>query len=287
MNQDVDALSAPAVAYAIHYRYAPGEVNVRNSVQSRLLLWTVSGKGTIVAGGREWPLEEGLVIVVPWNHDVTYRADSADPFFTATVHLIPWLTPDHVVEPMAAHGPDDPLFGDPHRHDVPWPGFEGVTVLRGPSAERVIDLGSRAIEYYASMEHDSRVLRAYGVALVSALLLNRRTTDPLVPAPLSSVLEYVRLHLPRPISREQLAGVAGCSISTIERQFKRYLGTSPQKWIRGERLDLAAYLLSTTTLRVSEVARRVGIYDPLQFSRMFRARHGLPPREYARRKPIR
>jgi AraC-like DNA-binding protein len=283
VKRDVDPLTAPAVAFAIRHRYAPGEVKVRNSVESRLVVWALSGKGTITTSGREIVLEPGIVVVLPWHHDVTYQADNISPFFTATVHVVPWIAPDHEVEPMAAHGPHDPLYHDPFRDNVPWPGYEGVRILRDTTAEKVSELGALAIDYFGLREHDPRLLRAYAVTLVRALLIDGEPTEPEFPASLSSVLEYIRIHLPEPMTREDLAGVAGCSISAIERQFQRYLGTSPQKWIRDQRLDFAARMLTNSTLRVSEIAKRVGINDPLHFSRLFRAKHGIPPREYARR----
>ena len=68
---------------------------------------------------------------------------------------------------------------------------------------------------------------------------------------------------------------------TAERLFARYTGLSVLAWARSQRMERAATLLRTTSLRASEVARMVGFADPLYFSRVFRATYGVPPSTYA------
>jgi AraC family transcriptional regulator of arabinose operon len=46
------------------------------------------------------------------------------------------------------------------------------------------------------------------------------------------------------------------------------------------RMTRARGLLDRTTLTIAEIARAVGYDDPLYFSRHFRDRHGVSPREY-------
>jgi AraC-like DNA-binding protein len=66
----------------------------------------------------------------------------------------------------------------------------------------------------------------------------------------------------------------------LSRQFRR---TTGQTWIelrRLARLERARRLLCATQLKISEIARRVGINDPSQFTREFHAAYGMTPREY-------
>lgn len=281
-----DPFEAPAVAYATHYRFGPGEVLGPHNVASRKLVWIVSGRGTIRSAGRTIAMAAGSVVLLPWHHEIRYQADDSEPFFVGSVHVIPWHDPEHVIEPRASFGRDDPLWESPQRRDAPWPGFESMTVLHGGLAERMIALGEAAIEYFTREVFDPRILRAYGSILTSAALGAREDESPALPGALRAILEYARQHLDHPLDREDFARVAGCSVSTVERQFRRHLGRSPQAWLRETRLDLAARALATSTRRVSEVARDFGFDDPFHFSRVFRTRFGVPPSRYARREPM-
>jgi len=59
--------------------------------------------------------------------------------------------------------------------------------------------------------------------------------------------------------------------------------TSPGRWISGKRLALATRLLrdgAAAGLGITEIAFRVGFKDASVFSRAFKARYGLSPRDY-------
>jgi AraC-like DNA-binding protein len=50
--------------------------------------------------------------------------------------------------------------------------------------------------------------------------------------------------------------------------------------LRDRRLEVAARLLATSCLPISQVAERVGYSSAQHFTRAFRRRHGLPPRAF-------
>lgn len=67
------------------------------------------------------------------------------------------------------------------------------------------------------------------------------------------------------------------------RLFRQKLNTTPHKYLTELRLQSAADALRTNTgSSISEVARLCGYSDPLYFSRMFKKRFGVSPREYAK-----
>jgi transcriptional regulator GlxA family with amidase domain len=66
----------------------------------------------------------------------------------------------------------------------------------------------------------------------------------------------------------------------MRRQFQQALGVPPYEWILTTRMRRAQQLLATTTLRVKEIAGRVGFEDAFQFSRIFKQRIGRSPREF-------
>jgi AraC family transcriptional regulator, activator of mtrCDE len=74
-----------------------------------------------------------------------------------------------------------------------------------------------------------------------------------------------------------LAAVAGMSRSSFAQCFTTTFGSPPIDYLKGERLRLAANLLSTTSLPVKLIAGRIGYDSVSYFSRSFNAAFGMPP----------
>jgi AraC-like DNA-binding protein len=61
--------------------------------------------------------------------------------------------------------------------------------------------------------------------------------------------------------------------------FKRETGLSVKEYQRNLRMDRAMELLRNTGLSITEVAEEVGLEDLAYFSRLFKLRFGIPPRQ--------
>jgi AraC-like DNA-binding protein len=81
----------------------------------------------------------------------------------------------------------------------------------------------------------------------------------------------------------ELAAECGLSETQLFRRFKQLTGTSPQRFLRRERISRAKSLLAEGEQPIGEVAAQVGYDDPLYFSRDFSRAVGCPPRTYRRR----
>ncbi|KMS92422.1 AraC family transcriptional regulator [Streptomyces regensis] len=79
--------------------------------------------------------------------------------------------------------------------------------------------------------------------------------------------------------RSLAAGVA-LSPSRFAHLFTQRTGRSPMRAVREARLRHAARLLEVTDLTVERVAAASGFPSPFHFSRVFRARYGVPPGAY-------
>lgn len=87
-----------------------------------------------------------------------------------------------------------------------------------------------------------------------------------------------RLH--RPIEVGEIARASGMSERSLQRLFRRTLRRTVVDEIQERRMQRAATLLMQPGLSVAEVGRRLGIEDPAQFSRLFKRRIGLTPRQF-------
>lgn len=278
------AAGGPAVVGANWYRFGPGQRIRHDRVDGVTFLWAVQGSGEVASCGRTFRLDTTVVLRLPWGHDVEYRADARAPFSIGTLHLLPWHDLSLPVEPRVAHVADDPLIGVPYRRGEDQPGIPWLGPATAAAARELITLGTYCIDRFLGAPPPSEpVLRALGVLVAegSARWDDDSASGSVVPAALETMIEYLRSNLARPLSIAEVAASADCSVATAQRLFSRYTGLSVLAWLRRRRMDEAALLLRTTSLRVNEVARLVGYPDPLYFSRVFASVHGLPPSRYA------
>ena len=99
---------------------------------------------------------------------------------------------------------------------------------------------------------------------------------------LSKALEFVYAHLEDDdYDRDALAADMGASSSTIYNKLRSITGLNVSGFIRDIRLKEARRLAqSDPTLRVSDLAYKVGFRDPRYFSTCFKKQFGMQPKEY-------
>ena len=74
----------------------------------------------------------------------------------------------------------------------------------------------------------------------------------------------------------------GCSKSTLITCFKKEFGTTVNNYITNVRLGEAVNMLKMGDRNIGEVATETGFSDQSYFSKVFSAKYGIPPSEYAR-----
>jgi len=99
---------------------------------------------------------------------------------------------------------------------------------------------------------------------------------------LRDLLEWLRAHLDQPLSVRQLAARASMSERTFARRFVADTGTTPQRWLIGQRILLAQQLLEETDETVDLIADRAGFGNATALRHHFRAWRGTTPNAYRR-----
>lgn len=95
-----------------------------------------------------------------------------------------------------------------------------------------------------------------------------------------SITEVVEQNITNPISLNDLAYLSGRSLSAFKRDFQEIYNTSPLRWIRNRRLDIAKELLLHTSLSVTDVCFSTGFENAAHFSKAFKERFGVAPSTY-------
>jgi AraC-like DNA-binding protein len=83
-----------------------------------------------------------------------------------------------------------------------------------------------------------------------------------------------------------LARESGMSRSALAGRFSELIGVPPMHYLAQWRMQLTATLLSSTSLRVTEVAERVGYMSEAALSRAFKRWSGVAPAEWRRTRGV-
>jgi transcriptional regulator GlxA family with amidase domain len=149
--------------------------------------------------------------------------------------------------------------------------------------------GIDACLYLVRKEQGSRV--ANGIARRMVVPPHRDggqaqyVVQPVAPAgdgSLRDLLEWLRAHLDQPLTVRQLAARANMSERTFARRFVQDTGTTPQRWLTGQRILLAQQLLEESDATMDAIADRAGFGNATALRHHFRAWRGTTPNAYRR-----
>ena len=97
---------------------------------------------------------------------------------------------------------------------------------------------------------------------------------------INSAASYIDENLHCPITVEDLCRELYISKNLLYKKFRDFFGCTVNEYITTKRLERAKMLLSTTTDSSKKVAERCGFDNYTYFSRLFKKKNGMSPREY-------
>jgi transcriptional regulator GlxA family with amidase domain len=109
-----------------------------------------------------------------------------------------------------------------------------------------------------------------------------RPVAPSCDGTLRELLEWLLANLSEPLTVRQLAVQANMSQRTLARKFVQDTGTTPQRWLTGQRILLAQQLLEETDETIDYIAGRCGFGNASALRHHFRIWRGTTPHAYRR-----
>lgn len=106
---------------------------------------------------------------------------------------------------------------------------------------------------------------------------------------MSRVVSYIRSHVGKRITLQEMADIAGLSLYYFSHLFKEMTGQSPNEFVIYSRIDQAKALLLTSDLSIAEISQQVGYPNSSNLITLFTRRVGCSPAQYRRehRMPLR
>jgi transcriptional regulator GlxA family with amidase domain len=174
------------------------------------------------------------------------------------------LFPDAKLDPAVLYVDDDP-----------------VITSAGTAA------GIDACLYLVRQEQGSRVANGIARRMVvpphrdggQAQYVERPLATPACDT-MQDILTWMSEHLGDALTVDQLAARALMSARTFARRFVQETGTTPQRWLTGQRILLAQQLLEETDLTVDEVADQAGFGNAATLRHHFRSWRSTTPLAY-------
>lgn len=225
-----------------------------------LLHFVLEGKGIFQTDKGAYEVTAGQCFVIRPNEVTTYKADTTDPWHYVWVGFTADSIPKYL-----------------HTEDV----------LHVPFLEPVFRQIEESIDYYQGEAGANGGKEAYLCGKITEIMMRlelhfSRPAESKAQSEMRAVKNHIDTHLASPLSVQALAEEFHLNSVYLSRRFKEVVGLSPQNYIVKKRLDEAAALMTVQGFTPSAAAEAVGYTSIYLFSKMFKRRFGVSPREYVR-----
>lgn len=246
----------------VSYRIRPGGFTWRKSYHRRLWELTIVWEGAwnIELNDKTIHLEIGQGILVPPSEIHTCKVDGKEDCLNLHVHFeLDWPALHRVALRKLTLSPRVLA----HLRDM--------LDIMGTSA--VSDFRRRAILGLTLME---MVRPTTGQVMLPYRMLSETDNDLV-----HTVLQNLHDHMRDGLQMDRLCEVTGYSASRLRTLFRRSMGLSLTEAMFIIRLEESQRLLRHSNLKIGSIASMVGFKQASKFTRFFRQRVGITPRQYA------
>ncbi|NLF38974.1 AraC family transcriptional regulator [bacterium] len=262
-----DARLPVDAGHAGYSEWGPKDAYERNCRASFSLELTLSGEGVMdINGGRHVVAAGDLVIMHPWDY-CAYRAGPGGFWRKVYVSCHP-----SGIEQI-----------------VRYLRLDGVSRLHLPparlrEARRVFGQILRCARTRPRGHREAISALVYRVLVIAARETARPADTHSYPGQVRRAMAWAEAHRHEPVRVTALARAAGCSLPYFSRLFSSAVGITAHEWVLRMKMEAARMLLTTTAMRIHEVAAATGFDDQMHFSRVFRRSTGVPPRAFRARR---
>ncbi|MCI8360228.1 MAG: AraC family transcriptional regulator [Clostridiales bacterium] len=243
------------------FQTRPGYYTERCRLPSYLLLYTLSGRGSLRYGEKDYALAPESLMYIDCMEAHSYRPAGPAPWSFYWVHFY-GATSDGYYK----------LF-----HNAAPPVVENLAESRIPALMEGLVESNRTTGPSAELENARKLLE-----LITEIILAAAPdyAGGEMPAGMREVAAYMERHYGEPLTLDRLAQRFSLSKYHLARAFKQAAGVAPGEYLIRLRMNRAQDLLKNSDLPLSEVAAAVGVSSQNHFYTLFKSRTGHSPSEY-------
>lgn len=94
------------------------------------------------------------------------------------------------------------------------------------------------------------------------------------------MVSFICLNFANNITLKDIADAGNVCRSKCCQIFKKYVGQSPMEFVNSYRMETSQHLLSTTSMKVTDICMACGFMHLSYFTKQFRIKYGCTPRDY-------
>lgn len=148
------------------------------------------------------------------------------------------------------------------------------SMLHAPESMKTMYLGIKSLECFVLLASEICVMDEIDKKLTKRLPAHQAKIA-------KQVYEYTMKHPEERYSIDELAEKFSISPTQLKKSFQVAYGTSMQKFVREQKMKLAAEVLETTDKKVTEVAQMFGYSNASKFAAAFKKVIGEYPKKYS------
>lgn len=242
--------------------------SVSSSRSEYVIHFIISGKGFYSAGGKTWSLETGQMFLIYPGERIFYCSDETNPWTYLWIGF-KGLRADTILKKC---------------------GFsKSNLVLPTPAPDEYINcfddlFKHRALSFSDDLYRESVLLKIFAILInfhnLFTLEGHPEATEYSDNAYVNLAIDYIGQMYMQGIGVSEIANAIGISRAHLNHVFQKELSISIQKFLIDFRMHKAANLLVSTTMSVKEISNLVGYNDQLVFSKAFKNKFGMSPKNY-------
>ncbi len=242
----------------------------REGSAQHILIYCVKGEGWYSLGDQKYTVKPNQVFILPAQQAHRYGTDDANPW------TIYWL---HFTGSRAQYFLDYLQRGT---------GRSPITVSPQPERFELFEDILSHVEMSYNMDNIVYANSSLGrfLATFNSAVYNPNASNPVEQDAVSRTIDHMKENLCGSFKLEDLAAVAGMSVSHYSAVFREKVQSSPINFFTFLKIQEACRLLEDTQLRIKDVAYRIGYNDPYHFSRVFANVMGTSPRNFRKLRKI-
>lgn len=241
-----------------------------NDIRTEYIIhFVISGKGTFsTRGGDSQELTAGQMFLITPGEPNTYRSDDEDPWYYA------WVGFNGIRVETILHN----CGFSPRR---PVRNFsDSKFILK--YVDRILD--ARRLTLSNDMKRKSYLMMLLADLIDDSSMYNSPKAPPhydyATNVYLESAIDFIKRGYQQGIKVADVTDYVGISRTYLNQVFQKELGLPVQTFLIDYRLHKAANMLLSTPLSVSQVSDNVGYSDALAFSKAFKKKFGVSPKNY-------
>ncbi|MGG5340956.1 AraC family transcriptional regulator [Enterococcus sp. AZ192] len=238
----------------------------RENLSSFLVKFTLSGEGQLIYKNQTYSLKAGDLFFIDCNNYQHYKTVSSEPWEMDWVHF---------------SGGNTSIFYNEFIKN-------GHPVFHTSAPDIRLNRIHLLIEKLLKLQQEPNAKTAFQNSLLLHELLNELIlqkyqldfSDQDIPNYIFHVKKYLDENYVNSISLEELENMFHINKFQLSKDFSRYIGQPPIDYQISQKITYAKDLLRYSKLTIQAISLEVGLDNFAYFSRLFRKKTGVSPKEY-------